>query len=64
MQALEVDKFCTNQTRVGMGPRMAPYAEKYRISRRSTRTRWSNDPNEVASPASLDKVLGMSHSSW
>src|SRR5262245_4700363 len=60
MQALQVDKFCTNQTRVGMGPRMAPYAEKYGISPAFHTHALVNDPNEVASPASLDKLLGMS----
>jgi sugar phosphate isomerase/epimerase len=60
MQALEVDKFCTNQTRVGMGPRMAPYAEKYKIQPAFHTHALVDDPNEIASPASLDKVLGMS----
>jgi sugar phosphate isomerase/epimerase len=60
MQALGVDKFCTNQTRVGMGPRMAPFAEKYRIKPAFHTHALVNDPNEVASPASLDRVLGMS----
>ena len=31
MQALQVPMFTTNQTRVGMGPRVAPFAEKYNI---------------------------------
>jgi len=60
MQALGVDKFCTNQTRVGMGPRMVPFAEKYRIRPAFHTHALVNDPNEVASPASLDHVLGMS----
>ena len=60
MQALEVDKFCTNQTRVGMGPRMARYAEQYKIKPAFHTHALVNDPNEVASPASLDKVLAMS----
>ena len=60
MQALGVDKFCTNQTRVGMGPRMAPFAEKYKIKPAFHTHALVNDPNEIASPASLDKVLGMS----
>ena len=60
MQALKVPIFTTNQTRVGMGPRVAPFAEKYGI-----RAAWHphaqvNDPNEVATPASLEKLLGMS----
>lgn len=60
MQALGVDKFCTNQTRVGMGPRMAPFAEKYTIRPAFHTHDLSNDPNEVSSPASLAALLGMS----
>jgi sugar phosphate isomerase/epimerase len=60
MQALKVDKFCTNQTRVGMGPRMVPFAEKYNIRPAFHTHALSQDPNEISSPASLDKVLGMS----
>jgi sugar phosphate isomerase/epimerase len=60
MQALEVTRFCTNQTRVGMGRRMVPYAEKYRISPAFHTHSLVNDPNEIASPASLDAVLAMS----
>ncbi|MEO7270488.1 MAG: sugar phosphate isomerase/epimerase [Vicinamibacterales bacterium] len=60
MQALGVRRFCTNQTRVGMGPRMVPFAEKYRISPAFHTHSLVNDPNEVASPASLDQLLGMS----
>jgi sugar phosphate isomerase/epimerase len=57
MQALGVDKFCTNQTRVGMADRMVPYAEKYRIRPAFHTHALVNDLNEVASPASLDTVL-------
>lgn len=60
MQALEVDKFCTNQTRVAMGPRMAPYAEKYKIRPAFHTHDQSSDPNEISSPESLAKVLAMS----
>ena len=60
MQALRVKRFCTNQTRVGMGPRMAPVAEKYRISPAFHTHSLVNDSNEVASPESLDKLLAMS----
>jgi len=60
MQALGVKRFCTNQTRVGMGPRMVPCAEKYGISPAFHTHNLVNDPNEVASPASLAKLLGMS----
>jgi len=60
MQALKVDRFCTNQTRVGMGPRMVPFAEKYGIKPAFHTHALSQDPNEISSPASLDKVLAMS----
>ena len=60
MQALKINLFTTNQTRVGMGPRIAPFAEKYKI-----RPSWHphaavDDPNEVATPESMEKLLGMS----
>jgi sugar phosphate isomerase/epimerase len=60
MQALSVDKFCTNQTRVAMGPRMVPYAEKYQIRPAFHTHQLSQDPNEVSSPESLAKLLAMS----
>ena len=31
MQALNIKMFQTNQTRVSMGPRLAPFAKKYKI---------------------------------
>jgi sugar phosphate isomerase/epimerase len=60
MQALGVTRFCTNQTRVGMGRRMVAYAEKYRISPAFHTHSLVNDADEIASPASLDAVLAMS----
>ena len=60
MDALGVTRFCTNQTRVGMGPRMVAAAEKYRISPAFHTHNLVNDPNEIASPASLDRVFAMS----
>ncbi len=60
MQALGVDKFCTNQTRVDMGPRIVPYAEKYKIRPAFHTHDLSQDPNEVSSPESLAKLLAMS----
>src|SRR5262245_56692286 len=62
MQALKITLFTTNQTRVGMGPRIAPFAEKYKI-----RPAWHphamvEDPNEVATPESMEKLLSMSKS--
>lgn len=60
MQALGVTVFCTNQTRVAMGPRIVPFAEKYRIRPAFHTHALANDPNEVASPASLQRLLAMS----
>src|SRR6516162_7412739 len=60
MQALKVSCFCTNQSRLDVAPRLIPFAEKYKI-----RPAWHphamvNDPNEVATPASMEKLLAMS----
>ncbi len=60
MQALKVPMFTTNQTRVGMGPRVAPFAEKYGIKAAWHPHAQVDDPNEVATPASMEKLLGMS----
>ncbi len=60
MAAMKVDKFCTNQTRVAMGRRMAPFAEKYKIRPAFHTHAAATDPNEISSPASLDAVLKMS----
>ena len=60
MQALGVDRFCTNQSRVSAGPRIVPYAEKYRIMPAWHTHALVNDPNEVASPESLANLLAMS----
>jgi sugar phosphate isomerase/epimerase len=60
MQALGVGIFCTNQTRVGMGARMVPFAEKYHIKPAFHTHAMAEDPNEVASPASLERLLRMS----
>ena len=60
MQALKVKVFCTNQTRVAAGPRMAPYAEKYKIMPAFHTHALVDNPNEVASPESLQKLMAMS----
>ena len=60
MQALGGDLFFTNQSRVSAGPRIVPYAEKYRIMPAWHTHALVNDPNEVASPESLAKLLSMS----
>jgi sugar phosphate isomerase/epimerase len=60
MQALKVGFFCTNQSRIDVAQRLIPYAEKYKI-----RPAWHphanvNDPNEVATPEGMEKLLAMS----
>jgi sugar phosphate isomerase/epimerase len=60
MQALKVPMFTTNQTRVGMGRRVAPFAEKYKIKAAWHPHAQVQDPNEVATPESMEKVLAMS----
>jgi sugar phosphate isomerase/epimerase len=62
MQALGIPMFTTNQTRVGMGPRIAPYAEKYGIQAAWHPHAEIQDPNEVATPESMEKLLAMSKS--
>jgi sugar phosphate isomerase/epimerase len=60
MQALGVERFCTNQTRVSMGPRIAPFAEQYRIRPAFHNHALVDDPNEVASPESFERLFAMS----
>jgi sugar phosphate isomerase/epimerase len=60
LQALGVKLFCTNQTRVGMGSKIAPVAEKYGISPAWHPHANVQDPNEVATPESMERLLGMS----
>jgi sugar phosphate isomerase/epimerase len=60
MQALGIRVFQTGQTRVPMGRRLAPAAEKYQISPAFHPHAEAEDPNEVASPASLTGLLEFS----
>jgi hypothetical protein len=60
MQALGVGVFCTNQTRVSMGPRLVSCSEKYKIKPAWHTHAMVSDPNEVATPESLQKLLDMS----
>lgn len=60
MKALGVGIFTTNQTRVDMGPRIKPFAEKYKIKPAWHTHAMVGDPNEVATPESLQKLLDMS----
>lgn len=62
LQALGVPMFTTNQTRVGMGPRVAPLSEKYNIKAAWHPHAEIQDPNEVATPASMEKLLAISKS--
>jgi sugar phosphate isomerase/epimerase len=60
MQALGVSVFCTNQTRVAVGPKLVAAAEKYKISPAWHTHAMVDNPNEVASPDSLRRLLAMS----
>lgn len=60
MKALGVGLFCTNQTRVSMGERLKPFAERYKIKPAWHTHAMVGDPNEVATPESLQKLLDMS----
>jgi len=60
MQALKVVCFCTNQSRVDVAPRLIPFAEKYKIKPAWHPHAMVNDANEVATPASMEKLLAMS----
>lgn len=60
MRALGIRIFQTNQTRVSMGPRLVPYVEKYKIRPAFHTHAEVNDPNEIASLESLDKLMRMS----
>jgi len=60
MQALKVGLFCTNQTRVTMAPRMVKFAEKYDIKPAWHPHDAIDSPVEVATAATLEKILDMS----
>jgi sugar phosphate isomerase/epimerase len=60
MQALRIGVFQTNQTRVSMGPRLVPFVEKYKIRPAFHTHAEVEDPNEIASVESLQKLLNMS----
>lgn len=59
-QALGVGIIGTNQTTVGMAPKLVPYAEKYKMNLSFHNHAKSDDPNEVASPESYEKLFAMS----
>lgn len=60
MRALNIKIFQTNQTRVSMGPRLAPFAKKYKIFPSFHTHAETEDPNEIASVESLAKLLALS----
>ena len=60
MQALKVTCFCTNQSRVDVGPMLVPYVEKYKIKAAWHPHALVKDPNEVATPESMEKLLALS----
>ena len=60
MKALGIRVFQTNQTRVPMGLRLAPAAEKYGISAAFHPHAEVQDPDEVASVESLTRLLAFS----
>lgn len=59
-RALGVNIIGTNQTTVGMGPKLVPYAEKYKMDLSYHNHAMSENPNEVASPESFEKLFAMS----
>ena len=58
--ALGVGIIGTNQTTVGMGPKLVPYAERHKMDLAFHNHAKADDPNEVASPQSYEKLFGMS----
>jgi sugar phosphate isomerase/epimerase len=60
LQAAGVRTFCTNGTRMGVAPRLIAPAVKYNIRPAFHTHDQSDDPEEVASRASLEKLLAMS----
>lgn len=59
-RALGVGVISTNQTKVEMAPRLAPFAEKYRIDLGFHNHSETKDPNQVASRDSLERLLTVS----
>ena len=60
MQVLRISVFQTNQTRVSMGPRLVPFVERSKIKPAFHTHAEVNEPNEVASIESLQKLMRMS----
>lgn len=60
MKALNIHLFQTNQTRVSRGPRLVPFVTKYKIVPAFHTHAEVDDPNEIASTASLSKLMALS----
>lgn len=59
-RTLGVRVFSTNQTKVELAPRLAPFAEKYDMDLGFHNHTATGDPNEVASRDSLERLLTVS----
>jgi sugar phosphate isomerase/epimerase len=60
MQTLKVMCFCTNQSRLDVAPRLVPFAARYKIKPAWHTHAMIDDPNEVATPESVEKLLAQS----
>lgn len=59
-RALGVNVFSTNQTRVEMGPRLVPFAERYKADIGFHNHTQTGNTNEVASIMSFEKLFALS----
>ena len=60
VRAMGISHLGTNQMRVDMGKRAAPFAEKYKVTLGFHNHTLVNNPNEIASLASFERVMAMS----
>lgn len=59
-KAMGCQVISTNATKVSMGPRLAPYAERHRLDLGFHNHAAAEDPNEVASVASFETLFAIS----
>lgn len=59
-KAMGCQVISTNATKVSMGPRLAPFAERHRLDLGFHNHAAAEDPNEVASIASFEKLFAIS----
>lgn len=59
-KAMGISIFSTNQTKVEMGPRLVPFADKYQIDVGFHNHAQVMNPNEVASPESFERLFALS----